>query len=184
MENPWKLVKRNLIYQNKFGYKLYDDDVLTPAGGQGKYTVLESAGSVVIVAITSDKKLILISQWRYPVGKEFLELPAGSITEGEDPLLTAKRELLEETGASSNSWTKLSSYWIGNGILNISESIYLAQDISFESDSQEDTEKISVQLINFNDAIKMVENGDFDEQRTIMGLFLADKFLSKNNYPT
>lgn len=181
MSNPWKLLKRNLIYENKFGYHLYDDDVLTPSGKEGKYMVLESRGFVGIVALTEDKKVLLIKQWRYAVGQEFVEIPAGTLEDNEDPLFTAKRELLEETGATSDNWVKLSSYWLGNGAMKIKGHLYLAQDVVVGSDHQEADEKISVEQIDFNKAVEMVTSGKIEEGRTISGILLAEKHLNQHN---
>lgn len=179
MSNPWKFLKRNLIFQNKFGYKLFEDDVTTPSGSEGKYMVLESLGFVTIIALTRDKKILMERQWRYPVGKEFLELPAGTIDEEENPLESAKRELLEETGSTSDNWVKLSSYWLGNGAMKIRGHVFLAQDIFVGQDSQEAVEKISVEYLDFDEAVKMVVDGKIDEDRTITGLLLAEKYLNK-----
>jgi len=84
---PWKTIKKNIIYQNKFGYILRDDDVITPAGKRGKYMVLESNGYVVIIALTSDRKIIMTRQWRYPIKEESLELPAGNLEKEENGAL-------------------------------------------------------------------------------------------------
>lgn len=181
MSNTWKLLKRNLIYENKFGYRLYDDDVLTPSGKEGKYMVLESRGFVGMVALTKDKKVLMVKQWRYAVGQEFLEIPAGTLEDKEDPLVTAKRELLEETGASSDNWIKLSSYWLGNGAMKIRGHLYLTLDVTIGSDSQEPDEKISVEQLDFDHAVNMVTNGEIEEGRTIAGILLAEKYLSQHN---
>lgn len=177
MSSPWKLLKRSLIFQNKYGYKLFEDDVITPSGSEGKYMVLESLGYVTIIALTRENKVLMERQWRYPVGKEFLELPAGTIDEKENPLESAKRELLEETGATSNNWVKLSTYWLGNGAMKIQGHIFLARDISIGRDNQESVEKISVEYLDFYEAVEMVITGKFDEDRTITGLLLAEKYL-------
>lgn len=79
MTNPWKTVKKNYIYENKFGYKLRDDDVTTPSDKPGKYMVLESTGYVTIVALTHHKEVILTRQWRYPIEEESLEIPAETL---------------------------------------------------------------------------------------------------------
>lgn len=178
MTNPWKLRQRNLVFQNKFGYRLYEDDVLSPSGAEAKYMVLESLGYVVIVALTKDGKVLMEKQWRYPVGKEFLELPAGTIDLNEDPLMTAQRELQEEAGAISNHWVCLASYWLGNGVMKIKAHVFLAQDIEFVKKSPESNEKITIESMDFDHAIKMITECQIDEERTITGLLLAEKYLT------
>jgi len=176
--NPWKTVKKNIISQNKFGYTLHDDDVITPSGNPGKYMVLEKHGFVVIVALNSKNQVIMTKQWRYPVEKEFIELPAGNIEYNEDPLKTAQRELFEETGAVSDDWTKLGFFWIGNGAMKIKGHFYLAKNISLRSGNKQDsTEKITVRLISYNKLIKLIKNYKIDEDRTALGLLLAQNYL-------
>jgi len=179
-QTKWKTVKRNLIYENKFGYKLYDDDVITPLGRPGKYMVLESRSFAIIVAITKDKKVVMTKQWRYPVGRKFLELPAGGLEEGEAPLQSAKRELLEETGATSNNWKRLAYFWFGNGAMKIKAYVYLAQNAEISCQSQQDeTEDIEIKLIDFDQLITMIREQKLHEDRTIIALLLAKDYLER-----
>lgn len=180
-KNPWKTIKKNVIYQNKYGFLLREDDVINPKGGKGKYMVLEHPGYVFIVALTKDKQVILERQWRYAVGEEFLEIPSGAINrEDKDisPLITAKRELSEETGATSKKWFFLGSHWLGNGFMKKRGFGFLVLDVKFNHNpEQEDTENITVELMNFDEAIEKVTNNEFQDYKTKLGLLLAKEFL-------
>lgn len=179
MNNPWKTIAKNIIFENKLGYKLRNDDVVTPSGNEGKYMVLESRGFVGIVAIDKDNNVVMENIWRYPVEKEFFEIPAGTIEDSEDPLSTAKRELLEETGYTSEKWTLLADYWSGNGAMKLHGHIFLAKDIKFKGTTQnpDSTEKIRTSLVKYTDLLSLVKDHKIDEARTIIGLLTAKEFI-------
>ncbi|MFA5894819.1 MAG: NUDIX hydrolase [Candidatus Shapirobacteria bacterium] len=179
MNNPWKTINKNVIFENKLGYKLRNDDVITPGGHEGKYMVLESHGFVGIVAVDKDKNVLMENIWRYPVEKEFFEIPAGTIEDGEEPLSTAKRELLEETGYVSNKWTLLADYWSGNGAMKLHGHIFLAQDIEFKEITQnpDSTEKIKTSLVKYIDLLTQIKENKIDEARTLIGLLTAKEFI-------
>lgn len=179
MTNPWKKISSSVLYKNKYGYTLREDSVVTPAGTNGGYMVFESKGFVSIVATTPDNKIIMVKQWRYPIEKETLEIPTGTIEDNNDPLETAKRELLEEVGGVSENWQKLTSYWIGNGAMKIRGHVYWAKNVTIGKSHQEETEKISITLENFEVIKARVMNGEIDDERTIIGVLLAGALIGK-----
>lgn len=176
MTNPWKKISGEILYNNKYGYSLREDKVITPAGTEGSYMVFESKGFVSIVATTTDNKIIMVKQWRYPIDKESIEIPAGTIEGNDDPLETAKRELLEEVGGVSESWQKLTSYWIGNGAMKIKGHVYWADNVTIGKSNQEETEKISVISEDFEEVKKRVLDGGIDDDRTIVGVLMLSAF--------
>lgn len=183
MKNPWKTIKKNVVYANKYGFILRDDDIINPKGNKGKYMVLEHPGYVFIVPLTSKLQVVLIKQWRYPIESESLELPTGAIDkkdEKKDPLETAKRELSEETGGSSKDWIFLGSHWLGNGFLRKRGYAFLALDTKLsQKPKPEETEQIEVHLMNFDKAIKEVVANNFQDYRTKLGLLLAKEYLDR-----
>lgn len=178
-QNTWKTIKKNLIYQNKYGYKLSDNDVITPSGTEGKYMVFESKGFVGIVGVDKENNVVMEKNWRYPIEKESLEIPAGTIEEGEDPLATAKREFCEETGYVSDEWIKISRYWIGNGAMKIQGHIFLAKNVKTNNivDNPDKNEVTNISLMNFNELLQSIKSGVIDDDRTIVGLLTAKEYL-------
>lgn len=178
MQNPWKVVKENIIYQNKFGYTLHDDDVITPAGKPGKFMVLEHNDFAVIIAITPDNKIVMVRQWRYAMGQECLELPAGSSNKNEDILDTAKRELVEETGYTSDDWQELKSYKVGTGSMRIRAHIFLAKNSKLtEKTHQDDTETITVENYSYQELMDMIDQNIIADDKSLLGLLLVKKHL-------
>ena len=102
----WQCMAREKIYQykdRKTNYiELFKDKVKTPSGKTMYYTWYRSSDVVVIVPYLDDDTLVMINQYRYPLGKKLLEFPAGHVETGEDPAITASRELREETGYKAN----------------------------------------------------------------------------------
>jgi len=178
MQNPWKTIKKNIIYQNNFGYTLRDDDIINPIGKPGKFMVLEHDDFSVIIAITSDKKIVMVRQWRYAKERECLELPAGSINKDEDVLNCAKRELQEETGYTSNNWQELKSYESGLSCMRMTGHIFLAQNAILSAEThQDDSETITVETYTYKEIMDMVDQNIISDEKTLLSLLLVQKYL-------
>ena len=177
--NPWKTIKKKVIYKDKYGFKLREDEVITPSGSKGKYTVFEGRGYVVIVAINSHNQVFLVRQWRYPIEEESLELPSGTIDKNESALKTAKRELREEVGATSREWIDLGWHWLGNGVMKIKGYVFLALNTKVHGTSNlKDDEKLKVEKMGLNEAIENAARGNFHDLRTQISLLLVKNYLS------
>lgn len=171
-KNPWKTIGRKIIYKNKFGYTLREDGVITPSGKKGTYTVLEGRGYVIIIPVTKEGKILLLREWRYPINEASLELPAGTLEKHEKPEETAKRELFEETGASSNKWSLLGTHWLGNGIMKVKGYVYLAKDISIVKKQQDNiNEVLSTKIMTPKQILHQIIQGKIQDARTQIGMF-------------
>ena len=91
------------------------DTVRLPDGAESTREVVEHAGAVGVVAVDNDNNIIMVRQYRKPVEGVLLEIPAGTMEKGEDPLLCAQRELKEETGFTAEHWKKILSYYSAPG---------------------------------------------------------------------
>jgi 8-oxo-dGDP phosphatase len=106
------------------------DEVVMPGGATAVREVVEHPGAVAIAALDADDRLMMIHQYRHPVGRRLWELPAGLLdVHGEDPLDTAKRELTEETGLEAAEWSVLVDVVSSPGFSDESVRVYLARDV-------------------------------------------------------
>ncbi|MBC2026549.1 NUDIX hydrolase [Listeria welshimeri] len=109
--------------------QLQVDDVELPNGEQSKREIVKHPGAVAIIPFSADGAMYLVEQFRKPLEKTIIEIPAGKIEQGEDPLITAKRELEEETGFQSDDLTYLTSFYTSPGFADELLHIYVAKDL-------------------------------------------------------
>ena len=112
-----KCLKSERIYSGKI-LNLRRDIVELPNGQQASREVVEHSGAIGVVALEGDGRVYLVRQYRYPIGQITLEIPAGKLEEGEDPLDCARRELKEETGIEAKRWEPLLTFYTTPGFSN------------------------------------------------------------------
>lgn len=157
----WKIKKTERILDSEF-VKVDKDDVILPKGREipdfYKVTIKDCSA---IVAIKEDHHIILKKEYRHCYKKELIEIPAGVLEAGEDPLKTAKRELLEETGYKSDKWTYLGKTLESSAKLTNYMHIYMAEDCKKVSKQKLDYgEDIEVIEVDFEEAIQMIMNNE------------------------
>ena len=155
------------------------DRIQLPDGHESTREYVLHQGAVVIIPLLDSGELIFERQFRYPLGKAFLELPAGKIEPSEDILNTATRELLEETGYSASEWRYLGVMHPCIGYSNERIEIYFARGLQRESDQQLDHgEFLDVLNLSLDDALHAIRSGEITDGKTITALFWAEKVLS------
>ena len=132
-------------------------------------------GSVVILAVDKESRVLLERQYRHSARKFLYELPAGSLDEGENPLAAGKRELLEETGYSARKWKRILYFWPSPGFLEEVMSVYLATDLRPGTAHPEDDEVIEIQFVPLKKAVAMVVSGAIQDAKTIAGVLWLDQ---------
>ena len=126
------------------------------------------------MAIDDDMQVLVVRQHRYPIGKELIELPAGLIDEGENPLEAAKRELKEETGYIAKKWSELTQYYTSAGCHDEKLFLFLANDIEkVDGQSLDEGEILTYVKIPFEELYEMVISGTIEDGKTIIGTLLA-----------
>lgn len=154
------------------------DQVRLPDGQVGNREYVVHPGAVVLIPVLDNGRLLFERQYRYPVGKVFLELPAGKIDPGEDVLVTGKRELLEETGHEARQWRHLGVMHPCIGYSNERIEIFLAQELRQLSAPQLDHgEHLELIDLSLDEAINAVRHGAITDAKTITALFWAEKVL-------
>lgn len=134
--------------------------------------VVRHRGSVVILPSVDDDHVCLIRNYRVSVGKELIELPAGTLEEGEEPLSTASRELIEETGYRAGQMTPLHSFYAAPGILDERMHLFEASDLTKGEPMREGNEQIKNLVVSWAEALDMIQRGEIVDAKTIAGLLL------------
>jgi ADP-ribose pyrophosphatase len=140
--------------------------------GEDKYsrTMVKHPGAVVVVTIDAEGKLILEKQWRFAAGKITLELPAGTLDEGEDPKDCAQRELQEEIGYKAGKIERIGGFYSAPGFCSEYLTLFLAQDLEpsqLQPDAHEDIEIVRYTL---DEAVELIKNGMISDAKTIAGI--------------
>ena len=154
------------------------DRVRLPDGHESTREYVRHQGAVIVIPVLDSGELILERQFRYPLRKAFIELPAGKIEPGEDILKTATRELLEETGYSARDWRYLGVMHPCIGYSDERIEIYLARGLQLESGQQLDHgEFLDVLCMSLDDALLAIREGEITDSKTITALFWVEKVL-------
>lgn len=138
-----QVVGSRLVYTGKV-VTLRVDEITLPQGGTALREVVDHPGAVVIVAVDGEDQAYLVKQYRHPIGRYLLELPAGALEQGEEPLVAAKRELREEVGLEAGTWTSLGTFFSSPGFVNERLHAFLARDLSAVPAEPDDDEDIRV----------------------------------------
>ncbi|MBU5437568.1 NUDIX hydrolase [Tissierella sp. MSJ-40] len=173
-----KTMKSEKIYEGKI-LNLRIDTVELPDKKYSKREIVEHPGAVAIVPVTDDNCIILVKQFRKPVEKSLLEIPAGKLEINEEPRETANRELKEETGYVSNKMEYLFEFFTSPGFSNEKMHLFLATGLVEGDAVPESDEFIEVIKVNIDDLMKMIDRGEIVDSKTIVGIFMAKKYLSE-----
>ena len=130
------------------------------------------------MALLDNGKLVMERQFRYAPQQEFIELPAGKIDHGEDILVTAKRELLEETGYVASEWTHLSTVWPCIGYADERMEYFIARGLTHQGRQLDEGEFLEVFELSLSDALEWIRQGKINDSKTALGLFWLEKTLA------
>ena len=157
---------------------LYFDHVELPNGKSSTREWINHPGAVCIIPILPDDNLCLIRQYRYEPRDEFIEIPAGKLDKGEDPLVCAKRELKEEIGYIAGKFTFLTNIYPAIGFSNEKMWMYLAEDLQLSNQSLDQDEFLELLPLSLEEAIDLINQGNITDVKTIIGVLWLDRFLS------
>jgi len=135
-------------------------------------------GAVAIIPLLPDGQVCLIHNYRVAVGKTMIELPAGTIDPGELPATTARRELREETGYVAAKWRNLPGCYMSPGILKERIHLFVAEGLTAGPPGREPGEHIENWLVDWEQALALIETGEIEDAKTIVGLLRWDRLRS------
>lgn len=130
-------------------------------------------GSCVIVPVFEDGTVAVVRQYRHAAGKELLELAAGTLEVGEDPLTGAIRELEEEIGVTAGKIEKLTEFFISPGFVTEKMHVYLATELTVTRQKLEADEILTVERYSFEQLQEMIRTGEIEDAKTIVGIMMA-----------
>ena len=175
-KNPWRKLSSKTVYKNPW-YSVRQDMVIRPDGKNGEYNVVVTHPGVYIVALNTKKEIYLVGLHRYTTNMYSLEVPAGS-SDGQKPLVAAKRELREEAGLKAAQWKQIGTFQTANGFAEEMGYVFLAQELIEISQNEQLEEGIQeVVKVPFNKALKMVETGEITDGQTIVAITLAKSYI-------
>ncbi|WP_344679752.1 NUDIX hydrolase [Saccharopolyspora taberi] len=181
-EHEFATLDRSDVYVGKI-LALRADEVSMPGGGQARREVVEHLGAVAVVALDDDDQVVLIHQYRYPLGRRLWELPAGLLdVAGEEPLRTAQRELEEEAGLVAAEWSVLVDIASSPGFTDQCERVFLARSLSeverpaAVGDEEAD---LVIDRVPLTKAIRMVFAGEIINAPAVAGLLAAQEAVSR-----
>jgi len=164
---------------------LRHDTVVDAEGEEHLRELVVHRGGVSIVAVTDDRRVLMVRQWRHAVGQALLEIPAGTLDLEDDgsvenPEQAAPRELGEETGYRAGEMVKLGSFFTGPGFTTELMHLYLARDLQpIEGYSGPETdEHLELERIPLDDALRMADEGEIRDAKTLVGLYRAARYLA------
>lgn len=148
--------------------------VQLPDGRTAIRDVVRHPGAVAIVALTDEGRICLVRQYRTALGRVTVEIPAGKLDPGEDPLECASRELLEETGMIAEKIAYLTTIATSDGFTDELIHIYMATGLSFSKSSPDADEFINVDLVEVGELVDAVLDGRIEDAKTVVGALLCD----------
>ena len=164
-----KTLSSQIIYDGR-AVRLRVDTVEMPSGRQTTREIVEHSDCVAIIALDDNDKVLLVEQFRESVEKELLEIPAGGIEPGEDPVAAVRRELREEAGYLPRKVERLGGFYSTPGYCTEYLYLYLATDLISSPLQAEDTENIRLVRASISQILSLITSGSICDAKSIAGL--------------
>ena len=161
--------------------KLFVDEVELPDGKKSVREIVRHPGAVCVVPVTDEGEVIMVRQFRYAFGEVLLEVPAGKLEPGEDPLSAALRELEEETGTVAQNVVHLGELYTTVAIFDEKIQMYLARGLTYKNAHPDDGEFLEVEKIPLSTLVEMVMRGEIKDSKTQVAILKAHSILSKGD---
>ena len=174
----WISKDKKLIAKSNF-YTLEEEIVELPNGFEMNYTKFDMPDFSAVVAVTDEKKVLFVSNYRYPVGERLLEIPAGIIDKGETPIECAKRELEEETGYRPIKIKEIAWYY-SYASLNMQKAhIFFTDELVKGNIKHDKGEDLELKIFTIEETLNLLHNNELRHPPTIIGLSMAEESLKK-----
>ena len=159
---------------------VYKDDVQLPDGGTAVRELIKHIGAVCVIPVTDDGRVVLERQYRYPISRVVIEIPAGKLDYAdEDRLEAAKRELHEETGLTADKWTDIGLYYPAPAYSDEKITMYLAQGLHKGKQDLDEDEFLEVFTMPLSQLVEKVLSGEISDGKTQIAALKAARILHK-----
>jgi len=176
------LPSRRVVYR---GTKI--DLALQPVvladGSTAVREVVVHRGAVALVPLVDATRVCLVRNNRHAIGKTLLEVPAGTIDEGESPDQTAKRELAEETGFRANRITRVRDWYVSPGVMTERMFLFLCEELVPGATDHQPDERLETVIVPWVEALAMAYDGRIEDAKTILALLICDRLRSRSGPP-
>jgi ADP-ribose pyrophosphatase len=160
------------VFQGR-AFTIRVDTLQLPDGRETRFDIVIHIGSVVIVPMDTKGQLLFVRQYRHAAGSDLLELPAGTLDEGEEPEACARREIREETGMAANKLEAMGGFYLAPGYSTEYMHVYLATDLYSSPLKADADEFLSVERVRLGEALAMCDRGEILDGKTLAALLLA-----------
>jgi len=169
-DNPWKPQSSKKIFENPW-LSLHEDKVINPGGGLSHYGKVNFKNVASgIIPLDENNNTWLVGQYRYVPDCYSWEIPMGGGPIGIDPLLSAQRELQEETGLTAKNWQEILKLHTSNSVTDERGLIYIARDLTQGETDFEEAEELLIQKLPLHEAVERVLSGEITDVISIAGL--------------
>ena len=173
----FEIEQREPIYQGR-AFRVERLGIRLPNGKKRLFDLVDHNPSITVIPVTEDGQVLFVRQHRVVISETMLELPAGVLEDGEDPLEGARRELREETGMDAREMIKLGAVYLVPGYCNEFMHFYLARGLFPAPLAQDEDEFIDLERFSLAETYRMARSGELNDSKTLAALLLAERELS------
>jgi ADP-ribose pyrophosphatase len=175
---PFELLKSEIVYPGR-AFTIRRDTLRLPDGHETRFDIVAHVGSVIILPVDEKGNLLFVRQYRHAAGLDLLELPAGTLDEGEAPEICAHREIREETGLAAGRLEHLGGFYLAPGYSTEYMHVYLATDLRPDPLEADADEFLTVEYVPLARALAIAKSGEILDAKSLAALFLAQSALEK-----
>jgi ADP-ribose pyrophosphatase len=168
MEQP-KILSQEVVFKGRH-IEVRLDRIVDTAGKTATYEIVVHPGAVCVVPLLDNGDVVLVRQYRQATGRHLLELCAGGLKPGEDPLEAARRELEEETGYLASKLVERAAFWTTPGFTTEFMYVYEATELVKTQINPDEDEIIEVETVSPGEALRMIDDGRIQDAKSIIGL--------------
>ncbi|MEX8547786.1 MAG: NUDIX domain-containing protein [Mucilaginibacter sp.] len=178
--NPWKINSEENIYDNPW-INVTEFQVINPSGNPGIYGQVHFKNKAIgVLPLDENLNTYLVGQFRFPLKQYSWEIPEGGGPLAGEPIDSAKRELLEETGLKAEKWTEIQRMYLSNSVCDEEAIIYLAQNLEQFEAEPEETEQLTIKKLPFEEVYQMVCRGEITDAITVAAVLKVHIMLLEN----